>query len=232
VREFKPDTSTKGEKARQKLSSLLEKYTKSEQDHYRKFAKDHKLTAVELGSILHYSENGYIAMNILMRGRKPTEKAYKGVGGVTSGPLIANEAIVGLQSAMAKLPKHSGDLQRGIRVPYTDVDKYFKVGGIYSDPAVQSSSANRARSNESYGSVFGNRAIEYNKATAKGSSINTALNTVGVTLKISGDHGGVYLGKGSAAKSEEEVLIPRGQPFKVKKVSKMPMHVIVELEAV
>jgi hypothetical protein len=232
VKVFKPDPGVAGERARKKLANLLSEYTKLEQDHYAKFAKSHKLSDVELGSVLHYSANGYIAMNILMRGRKPPEGAYKGAGGAKSGPVIANEAIVGLQSAMKKLPKYEGDVQRGIRVSREEVDKFFKVGGIYSDPAVQSSSAGKARSNESYGTVFGNRAIDYNKATAKGSAQNTALNTVGVTLRISGDHGGRYLGRGSAAKGEEEVLIPPGQPFKVRKISKMPMHIIVELEAV
>lgn len=232
VKKFTADPGTKGEKARKKISNLLLDYTDSDQKYYKEFAKKHNLSDLELGSILHYTSNGYIAMNILMRGRKPPEKAYKGVGGASNGPAIANEAIVGLESAMKKLPKYEGGVQRGIRVSREDLDKFFQVGGTYKDPSVQSSSAGTARSNEIYGTVFGNRAIDYDKATSEGSQRSTALNTVGVTLRISGDHGGVYLGKGSSAKSEEEVLIPRGQPFQVKKISKMPMHVIVELEAI
>ena len=228
---FKANQTAKGEKNRAYLTNKISDLTESAQADIRKKWDKYGITELEGAAMRFYSENGYIPMNQMMRGIKPPDKSFAGMGGKSRGPGIANEAIVAMETGFKKLPLYEGEVTRGIRVANTDA-KAFKVGEIYSDSAYQSTSATGSKSSGEYGTVFGNRAIDYNNATAKRGQVNTALNTMGVTMKISGKHGGRLFEDVSANPYEREVMLPPGQPFRIKKVTRNKVHMIVEMEAV
>ena len=232
IKTFVSDNGPKGAAARSYLENVTTSFTDDKKKRLAEFQQRHGLTALEMGALVHYSGDGYISMNIMMRGRKPPEKAYKGVGGKSRGPAIANEAIVAMESAFRKLPEHTGEVRRGLKIARENVRDFFVVGQEYADPSFQSTAQSGSNAADTYGTLFGHRAVEYSQAVSGGKRHMNAVNTMGVTLIMSGDHGGRVLGSGSDKPDEQEVLIPRGQRFKVKKTQAGVNHMFVWLEAI